>query len=195
MLRNKESFSMNHHMWNPRRAAQTGRCIALAAAMVAASVGTAQAEGLYFGGQVGAPDYHSTINGVSGGGSGVGLKLYGGYQFTPNFAVEGGAFGLGHVDNAIGKVQTRGLYVDAVGRYPLGTNWSVLGSAGLAAARFDSSPGENDDSPGVKLGAGVQYDISKEVAVRAQYDRYHFTGAYDGKANIGQTTVGLRYAF
>jgi len=168
---------------------------ALVAGLLAAGMGSAQAEGVYFGGQAGVPDYHSTINGVSGGGSGVGLKLYGGYQLNPHLAVEGGVFGLGHVDNATGKVQTRGVYLDAVGRYPLGTNWSVLGTAGLAAARFDSSAGGDDDSPGVKLGAGVQYDVSKQVAVRAQYDRYHFTGAYDGKANIGQTTVGLRYAF
>lgn len=184
---------MNPIMWKNRSAARASR-IVLAAGLLAAGVGAVQAEGLYFGGQVGAPDYHSTINGVSGGGSGVGVKLYGGYQLTPNFAVEGGAFGLGHIDNATGKVQTRGLYLDAVGRYPLGTNWSLLGSAGVAAARFDSSAGD-DDSPGLKLGAGVQYDISKQVAVRAQYDRYHFTGAYDDKANIGQTTVGLRYAF
>lgn len=169
--------------------------LALAAGLLAAGVGAAQAEGIYFGGQVGAPDYHSTINGVRGGGSGVSAKVYGGYQLYPNLAIEGGVFGLGHIDNATGKVQTRGVYLDAVGRYPLGTNWHVLGTAGLAAARFDASTGGDDDSPGVKLGAGVQYDISKQVAVRAQYDRYHFTGAYDGKANIGQTTVGLRYAF
>jgi OOP family OmpA-OmpF porin len=192
MLRNKELFSMNRNTWNLRRAV---RCMALTAGLAIAGLGTAQAEGLYIGGQAGAPDYHSTINGVSGGGSGVGLKLYGGYQLSPNFAVEGGAFGLGHIDNATGRVQTRGVYLDAVGRYPLGTNWSVLGTAGLAAARFNSSPGGHDDSPGLKLGAGVQYDISEQVALRAQYDRYHFTGAYDGKANIGQTTVGVRYAF
>lgn len=178
-----------------RRASRRIAGVALAAGLLAAGLGTAQAEGLYIGGQVGAPDYHSTINGVSGGGSGVGLKLYGGYQFSPHFAVEGGVFGLGHIDNATGKVQTRGLYVDAVGLYPLGTNWSLLGSAGLAAARFDSSVGGDDDSPGLKLGAGVQYELSKQLALRAQYDRYHFTGAYDDKANIGQTTLGVRYAF
>lgn len=169
--------------------------LAMVAAFMAAGIGAAQAEGLYIGGQAGAPDYHSSLNGVGGGGSGIGLKLYGGYQINPNFAVEGGVFGLGNIDDVTGKVQTRGFFVDAVGLYPLGTNWSLLGSAGLAAARFDSSAVGDDDSPGLKLGAGLQYDLSKQVALRAQYDRYHFTGAYDGKANIGQTTVGLRYAF
>jgi OOP family OmpA-OmpF porin len=177
-----------------QRAVRAAR-LAMATGLLAAGIGTAQAEGLYIGGQVGAPDYHSSLNGVSGGGSGMGLKLYGGYQINPNFAVEGGVFGLGHIDDVTGKVQTRGLFVDAVGLYPLGTNWSLLGSAGLAAARFDSSAVGDDDSPGLKLGAGLQYDLSKQVSLRAQYDRYHFTGAYDGKANIGQTTVGLRYAF
>lgn len=178
-----------------RRARHRIAGVALATGLLAGGFGAAQAEGLYIGGQAGAPDYHSTINGVGGGGSGVGLKLYGGYQFSPNFAVEGGAFGLGHIDGATGKIQTRGVYVDAVGLYPLGSQWSLLGSAGLAAARFDSAALGDDDSPGLKLGAGVQYDLSKQLAVRAQYDRYHFTGAYDGKANIGQTTLGLRYGF
>lgn len=185
---------MNLITTSASRRLRTAR-LALAAGLLAFGIGAAQAEGLYIGGQAGAPDYHSSLNGVSGGGSGIGLKLYGGYQFNPNFAVEGGVFGLGHIDDVTGKVQTRGFFVDAVGLYPLGSNWSLLGSAGLAAARFDSSAVGDDDSPGLKLGAGVQVDLSKQLALRAQHDRYHFTGAYDGKANIGQTTVGVRYAF
>lgn len=185
---------MNTMTRNTGRASPAAR-LAIAAGLLAASIGAARAEGLYIGGQAGAPDYHSSLNGIGGGGSGIGLKLYGGYQFNPNFAVEGGVFGLGHIDDVTGKVQTRGVFVDAVGLYPLGSNWSLLGSAGLAAARFDSSAVGDDDSPGLKLGAGVQVDLSKQLALRAQYDRYHFTGAYDGKANIGQTTVGVRYAF
>lgn len=176
-----------------RRAAARLAPLALVAGLLAA--GAAQAEGLYLGGQAGVQDYHSRINGVGGNGSGTGFKLYGGYEFSPHFAVEAGLAGLGHIDDATGKVSARALYLDAVGRYPLGTSWSLVGTAGLAAARFDSSTAGDDDSPGLKLGAGVQYDISKQLAVRAQYDRYHFTGAYDGKANVGQTTLGVRYAF
>jgi OOP family OmpA-OmpF porin len=166
----------------------------LAGTLLACAALAARAEGPYVGGNLGTPDYHSSINGVSGDGSGTGFKLYGGYQFNPNFALEGGYFDLGHIDDATGKVNTRGAFVDAVGLYEFAPKWSVLGSAGLAQARFTSDRGD-DWSPGIKLGAGLQYDLSRELALRAQYDRYHFSDAFDSRANVGQVSVGLKYGF
>jgi OOP family OmpA-OmpF porin len=164
------------------------------AATLAGAVGAAQAEGLYVGGGVGLPDYHSSINGVAGGGSGTGLKLYGGYQFNPNFALEAGAFELGHIDNSSGRANARGAFVDAVGFYPLNERLSLLGSAGIAHGRWDTTNGD-DSSPALKLGAGVQYALSNSVSLRAQYERYQFTSAFDAKPGVGETTVGLNYKF
>jgi OOP family OmpA-OmpF porin len=166
----------------------------LAALFVAGGFAAAHAEGLYVGGALGTPDYHSTINGIGGDGSGVGGKIFGGYQLTPNFALEGGYFDLGHIDDGAGKVTTRGVYLDAVGTLPLASQWSLLGSAGLAQGRLKTTFGD-DSSPALKLGLGVQYDLSKQVALRAQYERYHFTSAFDDKANIGAATVGIKVGF
>jgi len=166
----------------------------LVALLAAGGIGAAQAEGLYVGGNLGTPDYHSTINGVGGDGSGAGLKLYGGYQLTPNFAVEGGYFDLGHIDDGSGRVKARGVYADAVGSFEIAPKWSLLGSAGLAEGRFTTTAG-NDSSPALKLGAGVQYDLSKQFALRAQYDRYRFINAFDEKPNIGELSVGLKVNF
>ena len=166
----------------------------LALLIAAGAAGAAQAEGLYVGGSIGAPDYHDPISGVDGSGRGVGLKLYGGYQLSPYLGFEGGYFDLGHIKNAVGEVRSRGLFVDAVGRYEFVPQWSLLGSAGVAEGRF-TGPSGTDWSPAVKLGVGLQYDLSKTVALRATYDRYHFTSAYDNNANIGQTTVGVKVNF
>lgn len=166
----------------------------LAVLCVAAGLASAHAEGLYLGGSLGTPDYHGSINGISGNGSGVGGKVFGGYQLTPNFALEGGYYDLGHIDNDSGKVTARGVYLDAVGTLPLAQQWSLLGSAGLAQGRLKTSFGD-DSSPALKLGLGVQYDLSKQVALRAQYERYHFTNAFDDKANVGAATVGIRVGF
>lgn len=169
--------------------------VLFATAIALGSAGAAQAaEGFYVGGALGTPDYHSSINGVSGDGSGVGGKLFGGYQITPNIAVEAGAFDLGHIDDGTGRVKTHGGYIDAVGSYEFAPKWSVLGSAGLAQAKFTTSNGD-DSSPGLKLGAGVQYDVAHNVAVRAQYDRYRFSDAFDTKPNIGELTLGVKVGF
>jgi len=167
---------------------------AIAATLVLAGIGAAQAEGLYVGGNLGAPDYKSSINGISGDGSGVGGKLYGGYQLTPNFALEGGFVDLGHIDDGSGKVDLRGVYLAAVGSYEFAPRWSVLGSAGLAQARFTTSNG-NDSSPAVQLGAGLQYDLSQHVALRAEYEHYHFTDAFDAKPNVGEFSLGIKVGF
>jgi OOP family OmpA-OmpF porin len=167
---------------------------ALFAALLVAGVGAARAEGLYFGGNLGSPDYKSSVNGIVGDGSGVGGKLYGGYKFTPNFALEGGAFDLGHIDDARGHVKLRGAYADAVGRYEFATKWTVLGSAGLAEGRFATSGG-NDNSPALKLGAGVEYNLTRDVALRGEYEHFHFADAFDAKANVGEFSFGVNVGF
>ena len=165
-----------------------------AALLAAATLGSARAEGLYIGGNLGTPNYRSPVNGITGSGSGLGLKLYGGYSLTPNFAVEAGVFDLGHIDDASGKVNVRGIFADAVGTFEVAPKWSLLARGGVAEGRFTSSNG-NDTSPALELGAGVQYDLSKQVALRAEYEHYHFTNAFDAKANVGEVSVGLKFGF
>jgi OOP family OmpA-OmpF porin len=166
----------------------------VAGAMLVAGIGAAHAEGLYVGGSLGTPDYRSRINGVSGNGSGVGGKLYGGYGLTPNFALEGGLFDLGHIDDHTGRVDLRGAYVDALGRYEFAPRWSVIGSVGLAEGRFSTTSGK-DSSPALKLGAGLQYELTKQVALRAEYEHYRFTDAFDAKPKVGEYTFGVNVGF
>jgi OOP family OmpA-OmpF porin len=166
----------------------------VAAALAAGGVASAQAEGPYVGGSLGAPRYSSSVNGIGGDDGGTAVKLYGGYQLTPNLGFEGGYFDLGHREDASGRVKARGLYADAVGSYAIAPQWSVLGSAGLAVGRFTTNRGD-DNSPALKVGAGVQYELMPQLALRAQYDRYHFVNAFNTKPNIGALTVGAKFGF
>jgi len=166
----------------------------IVATLLAGGAAAAQAEGVYVGGSLGRPNYSSSVNGISGDGSGVAGKLYGGYQLTPNFAVEGGYFKLGHIDDANGRAKTQGVYADAVGSYAFAPQWSVLGSAGLAEGRFTTTLGD-DNSAALKIGAGVQYELTPQAALRLQYDRYHFVNAFDAKPNIGQVSAGVKFGF
>jgi len=167
---------------------------AVAVTLIAGCIGAAEAEGLYVGGSLGTPNYRDSINGISGKGSGVGGKVYGGYQIIPNFAVEAGYFDLGHIDVTSGKVNTRGAFVDGVGMYEFAPAWSVLGRVGLAQGRFTTSTGD-DSSAGLRLGAGLEYGLSKTIALRGEYADYHFTNAFGHTANIGEFTAGVKIGF
>jgi OOP family OmpA-OmpF porin len=163
--------------------------------LLAGAMTASQAAGLYIGGNISQPEYRAGVNGtIMPGGEDMGYKLYGGYQFSPFFALEGGYLDLGKEDNATGNVQGRGAFLDAVGTFPIAPSWSLLGSAGIAQARFKTSTG-NDSSPAFKLGVGVQYDFTKQVAMRLQYDRYRFTDVFNDKLGVGETSLGLKYAF
>ncbi len=168
-----------------------------AAALASVSAGSVHAQTMYGGIDLGHPQYSSAINGIGGSdgtNGGIGGKVYGGYTLTPNFALEGSVFRLGRSSSAAGTVNTWGGAVDAVGNYTFAPQWSVLGRLGVAEARFDTSAG-NDSSSGVKAGAGLQYDMNRQVALRVQYERYHFFNAFDAKPNVGEYTAGVKINF
>jgi OOP family OmpA-OmpF porin len=169
------------------------------AALVAATSAAfgAQAQSLYIGGALTAPDYHESINGYGdgSGGTGPGLKVYGGWQYHPNLGFEAGLFNLGRTNGGIGgDARVWGAFVDAVGRYEFAPGWYGLASAGFAQARF-KTPAGNDNGPGLKLGLGVQYNLSNTTSVRVGYEQYKFNDVYSVKPTVGQTSVGVNMAF
>lgn len=150
---------------------------ALAALLLACGAGAARAEGFYAGGSVGGSDWSGSVDGVRGSGSGASGKLFGGYEFSTNFALEAGAMSLGHMRDSAGEASASGVYLDGVGRYEFAPQWSILGRVGVANARF-STPGGDHSDTGVKAGVGVQYDLTPTVALRGEYEYYHFHDAF-----------------
>src|SRR5947199_5705699 len=101
------------------------KTLAAATAFIALS---AQAEGLYVGGSIGTTRYKGDdIGGLATDRSSTGGKVYGGYEFTPNVAVEAGYADVGKASSAAADVKGRGVFVDAVGKVPLMDNLSAFG--------------------------------------------------------------------
>ena len=168
----------------------------VAAALVAASLATisAHAEGIYVGGSLGTPHFGDNLNGVTGENSGVSGKVFGGYQLNSNFSVESGYAELGRINNnSSGTVNAHGLYLDAVGLWPLGADFSLLGSVGLAHVNLNTSNGD-DKGMGLKLGAGAEYALSRNVSLRGEYENYR-AAEFGGHPAIGQYTLGVRVGF
>lgn len=157
----------------------------------------ARAEGLYVGGSLSAPDYGSAIAGAGdgSGGRGPGLRVYGGWQATPNFAVEAGLFNLGRTAGGSGgSAHIRGVSLDGVGRYAVAPDWWGYASVGVAQGRVVAA-GRDDDSLGLKLGLGLQVDLNRSTALRVGYEQYRFRDAFDARPRVGQALVGVQMAF
>jgi OOP family OmpA-OmpF porin len=168
---------------------------ALVAALLAAGLGStvAHAEPFYAGANLGAPRYEDGIQGSTGHGDGVSGKVFGGYQVTPNIAFEAGYADLGRVGDDAGHVKARGEYLDAVGLAPITDQWTLLGRLGVAHIDVDTPHGDTSGN-GLKLGAGAQYALTRDVALRGEWERYR-PDVFGDKPNIDQYTVGVRYGF
>jgi OOP family OmpA-OmpF porin len=168
------------------------KAIVSAAALAALS---AHAEGPYVGGSLGSSRY----NGPEYGGgvtdrSGTGGKIYGGYGLTPNIALEAGWVDLGKAQTAAGTVRGQGLFVDAVGKVPLTQGFSALGRVGAYHGKSKIA-GSSQTGTQPKVGLGVQYDFSKQLGVRGEWERYRFKAVGGGKGDSDLYSVGVNYQF
>lgn len=164
-----------------------------AAALAAMATLPVHADGLYVGASLGAPHYEDSVAGIDGNNSGVAGKLFGGYQFNPNVAVEAGVTDFGRVRSDAGSVKGHGEYLDAVGLLPLNESWSLLGSIGVAHVDLDTTNGD-DSSSALKLGLGAEYAISRNVALRGEYENYR-AEVFSTHSNVGQFNFGVRVSF
>ncbi len=136
------------------------------------------------------------------------MKVFGGYDFTPNLGVEAGYTHLRDVDDDYtignGRAYTtsggKRAYVAAKFTKPLNEQFSLYGKAGLGYQKSDfsiSSPAfstsTSDTRNGLYGGIGAQYNLSKQVALTLEYERY------GKKMHTGEKpdaiTVGARYNF
>lgn len=157
--------------------------------------GTAQAEGLYIGGSAGGSHFKGgSVGGVATDRSDTGLKLFGGYQLTPNFALEGGYVDLGKFKSSAGQLKAQGVYLDAVGTVPISGPWAAIGRVGVLNAKVDNSLVGSDRGTNAKVGAGIQYTIDRNLSVQGEWERYRLDGG-GTRANTDLYSIGVKYTF
>jgi OmpA-OmpF porin, OOP family len=155
----------------------------LGAAAVAMSVGAqAQTAGaplvpnIYAGVEVGQSDVGSEDD--------IGFKIFGGYQFTRNLAAE---IGYGMLFDK-SDVEVTLLEFVGVGIFPLANQFSLIGKLGLANVEVDS-PGGSRDKTELTYGFGVQFDMSRNLALRALWQRY------DTDEEVDWIAIGAQWRF
>lgn len=124
-------------------------------------------------------------------------KLYGGLQLTPHFAIELGRARLGRFGSSQGAADLRAHanFIDGVGMLPLGRGFSVLGRLGLADASVSQDGSGSDRRTGIKLGTGLQYQLSPQMALRGEWERYRLDTLGGSRSNADQYTLGLLLRF
>lgn len=156
---------------------------------------------------------------ISDDNTNIAFKLFGGYQFNKNLAVEAGYFNLGQfgytattvppsfAGTRSGNIKLQGLNLDAVGILPLNDKFSVFGRLGLQYAQakdtFSSTgivpvpadPNPSKNSLNYKAGLGVQYDFTQALGMRVEAERYRINDAIGNKGDVNMYSLGLVYRF
>ncbi len=141
-------------------------------------------------------------------------KVFGGYQFNRHFALEAGYFNLGKFTYGTsvpggtlnGRYEIEGVNVDLVSTMPLGPKWSALARVGVQHANTRdgfSGPGlpasaSNDNSSrvnNVKVGLGVQYEITPSVLVRAEAERFRVRDGISTNGDVNYYSMSLVFPF
>lgn len=156
-----------------------------------------------------------TTTGMTRDESSTAYKLFGGYQFNRNFALEGGYFNLGKFGftsttvpaGALdGRIKLQGLNLDLVGTLPFSERWSAIGRVGGQYARardtFSGSgavqvfaPSPSKSELNYKLGLGLQYEVNRSFLVRAEGERYRINDAVGNHSDINVFSVSLVFPF
>lgn len=208
---------------------RTSATLSLMALAVASATASADELGWYMGGNIGQSkaniDAPRITAGLAGGGftttsiseenRDTGYKVFAGYQFSKNFALEGGYFDLGKfgfrantlpLGSLNGQLKARGANLDAVVFANMTDRFSLFGRAGVAYAdvrdQFSgtglvvvNNPNPSKKEANYKFGGGLQYAFNDNLALRLEAERYRINDAVRNKGDIDLVSLGLIYRF
>jgi OOP family OmpA-OmpF porin len=205
--------------------------ILMAAAIAGAFVAAPASAQWYVGGGVGSAQAKLGTASASSGGvtasvqgnssSDTSYKIYGGYQFTPNWGVEAQYVNLGKynysITSNVAGVSGSGSYkpeswgLAGTGTLPLSNNFYLMGKLGVAFNKVRdggfcvSGPGGsacgnvgNGNKTDLLAGLGVGYNFNKNIGVRVEYENFGKMSKGDsGSGNIkgDNWAVSLKYSF
>lgn len=157
----------------------------LAAALIglAGAASAAPTDGVYVGGTVGVTRINVDIEDKSA----TAVDVFVGKKYGKTFGVEAGVIPVGKFVEAGEDVKTSAAYLVGTADYAVAPQTSLFAQAGLAFTKVK----DGDDGVNVVVGAGVKYDLTKNVQLRADVK------AFNDFANTGEiaTKVGFGAAY
>jgi OmpA-OmpF porin, OOP family len=188
--------------------------LSLASGLAFSAPAVAQDSGFYVGGALGQSKVDLDCTGAATcDDKDTSWKIFGGYQFNRNFALEFGYVDLGEAalsgptppfGTTSAKLESTAFELVGVGMLPIVNRFSIYGKLGLYRADTDAqatatalgSAKESDSNTDLTFGVGVRYDFTRNLGIRAEWQRYAdvSAGAF-GEGDIDVTSVGLLWRF
>ena len=176
------------------------RAIALTALVAAAAgispLAVAQDSGWYIGAMAGQSNFKD-CTAPNCDDSDTALGIFGGYQFHKNFAAELGYTDLGKASApGFADAEASGFELVGVGSFPLTERFSLYGKLGFFRWDVDSG-GQSDSGTDLTYALGVQWNFTKRLGFRAQYQVYKDVGdsATTGSTDVDVLGVGVVFKF
>jgi OOP family OmpA-OmpF porin len=150
----------------------------------------------YIGGTVGQAEFKDGCQGLgSCDEKDTAWRILGGYQFNRNFAAEIGYHNLGEASAAAGATEGTAWELVGIGALPLGNQSSVYGKLGVYRGELEA-PGAKETNNDFTYGVGVQYDFTRAVGVRGEWQRYNkMGGGAVAETDVDVLSVGVVYRF
>ena len=135
--------------------------------------------GFYAGLGIGSASAEDDESGFDG--DDTGFKLYGGYTFNDNFAIELAYLNGGAPDDRFGNIgvelEVSGLNASAVGRLPVSDTVSLFGKLGFASYDVEAtaraggfSASDDDSDSALSYGIGASIGIAQRFEVRVEWE-------------------------
>lgn len=135
-------------------------------------------------------------------------KIYGGLEVNEYIAMEVGYANLGEAKfsgDPYGTAEVHGMTMQVVGTLALNPRFSLIGRGGMNFLNLEKNgtiagtPNNNvgDTDVAWSLGLGAQYNLSKSVGLRAEWERYFKVGDADttGEIDIDLISASVVYTF
>jgi OmpA-OmpF porin, OOP family len=140
-------------------------------------------------------------------------KLFLGYQFNKYLAVEAGYFNLGEYSFTTTTIPAAtlrgslknhiGTNLDVLGILPLADKFSLYGRLGIQTSKTTdlfggaavSNPAPSKNRTDYKLGLGAEFDFTKNVGMRGEWERYRVSDGFSGRTDVDVFSASLLYKF
>jgi len=128
------------------------------------------------------------------------FRAFAGGRFNNIFGLEFGAMNFGKFQGGGGEIDGWGGDIAVLLGIPIGANSAIFGKAGVIYARTEVSAAAPGAATGKERGWGGRYGIAgqlgltKEWALRADYDRYEIAAPGDHR-DLETLMLGVQYTF
>lgn len=162
---------------------------------------------LYIGGSIGQSKFQTACDTTLVGAcdnKDTGYRAFVGWQFHPNFALEGGYFHMGEASGVgpagVGSFKVRGWDLVGVAMFPVWQQLSLYGKAGMARSRVNLNTNagfsQSDNTWDFTYGLGGEWGFTRNLAARLEWQRYADVGSGNTtKDDVDYFNAALLYRF